>query len=65
MSEQPEQKPLTEDEQAFGVNTWVYCRQHCRPHETGWCGVGNRDKVGLGVTTHKEAYQKCQDWNLI
>lgn len=55
-------KPPTEDEIAFGKDAWVYCRQHVRPHETGWCGVSPRDKVGLGVKTAEEAYEKCHSW---
>lgn len=55
-------KPPTEDEIAFGKDAWVYCNQHCRTHETGWCTVSPMDKVGLGVTTAKEAYAKCRAW---
>lgn len=55
-------KPPTEDEIAFGADAWVYCRAHVRAHQTGWCGVSNRDKVGLGVTTAQEAYAKCREW---
>lgn len=51
-----------EDEVVFGRGAWVYCRQHCRPHETGWCGVGVGDKVGLGVDTAEAAYTKCREW---
>jgi hypothetical protein len=57
-----EQKQLTEDEQAFGVGAWVYCNQHMRAHQTGWCSVSPRDKVGLGVATGREAYDKCREW---
>jgi hypothetical protein len=53
---------LTEDEMAFGKDAWIYCSQHMRPHETGWCSVSPRDKVGLGVATAEDAYQKCRDW---
>jgi hypothetical protein len=56
------QKPLTEDERAFGKNAWIYCNQHMRPHQTGWCGVSVRDKVGLGVDTAEAAYAKCREW---
>lgn len=55
-------KPLTEDELAFGRDAWIYCSQHMRPHETGWCGVGIRDKVGLGVGGAEAAYEKCRAW---
>jgi hypothetical protein len=57
-----EQKPPTEDEEAFGVGAWVYCRQHMRAHQTGWCGVSPRDKVGLGVKTAQEAIDRCRAW---
>jgi len=38
----------TADFLAFG-DDWVYCNQHLRPHSTGWCSVGVRDKIGLGI----------------
>ena len=48
---------------------WCYCRQHLRPHETGWCTVSNNEKVGLGISGHTEqsmraAYAKCRDFGL-
>ncbi len=52
------------DVAAFGRGAWVYCSQHMKPHQTGWCSVSVRDKVGLGVKDAKEAYQKCRDWKL-
>lgn len=52
----------TEDELAFGKDVWVYCRQHMKPHKTGWCSVGAHDKVGLGVTNAKMAERKCIEW---
>lgn len=55
-------KPPTEDELAFGKDAWIYCNQHCRPHQTGWCTVAPRDKVGLGVSTGEEAMAKCRAW---
>lgn len=57
-------KELTEDAKVFGVGQWVYCNQHLRPHETGWCTVSARDKIGLGVSNSKDAYEKCQAWGL-
>ena len=51
----------TEDFKAFG-DQWVYCRQHLRPHKTGWCTVGVNDKVALGVETEEKAFSKCRDW---
>lgn len=57
-----ENKEPTEDEIAFGKGAWVYCNQHMRAHQTGWCTVANRDKVGLGVSTVQEAEDKCRQW---
>jgi len=59
--------PLSDEQDdvaAFGRTAWVYCRQHVKPHPTGWCSVSPREKIGLGVTTAAEAYQKCRDWGL-
>ena len=51
----------------FGKDAWIYCRQHVKPHLTGWCGVGNQDKIGLGLfgqENAKLAKEKCRDWGL-
>lgn len=56
------QSIVVEDEQVFGKDAWVYCRAHMRAHQTGWCGVSPREKVGLGVATAKEAQAKCREW---
>lgn len=48
-----------EDFQVFGEG-FVYCFEHVNPHSTGWCTVPVHRKVGLGVKTHAEAIQKCQ-----
>ena len=56
------------DDKVFG--DWVYCRQHVRPHSTGWCTVSNHDKIGLGIVGSetqeniKLAFEKCRDWKL-
>jgi len=60
----PEAKPLTEDEAVFGVNAWVWCQTHQNAHQTGWCGVVVRRKVGLGVATAREALAKCRELGL-
>jgi len=60
----PEAKPLTEDEAVFGVNAWVYCSQHMKVHQTGWCSVAARDKVGLGAATVHEGLDKCRELGL-
>ena len=52
-------RPPTEDEIAFGRNTWIYCSQHMRPHMTGWCTVANQDKVKLDATGEEEAHTEC------
>lgn len=45
---------------------WVYCGQHLRAHPTGWCTVGNQDKLGIGPMKGtveeqaEEANQKCR-----
>lgn len=50
------------DVMAFGRDAWVYCRQHMKPHQTGWCSVGAHDKIGLGVKTADAAEKKCREW---
>ena len=56
MSEDPK-----EDARIFGENVWVYCDQHMRPHLTGWCTVGPRNKTKLDATDMKAAFQECRD----
>jgi hypothetical protein len=51
---------ITEDEQTFGKNVWVYCSQHLRPHLTGWCTVGVKDKTLLTATGEHQAYDECR-----
>lgn len=61
---------LTEDAQVFGVDAWVYCMDHVKPHQTGWCGVGVSHKLSLGTfegSYHEQAQQalaKCRLSNL-
>lgn len=54
--------PPTEDVAAFGKDAWIYCSQHMKPHQTGWCTISPRDKIGLGVDTAEAAYEKCRAW---
>ncbi len=54
---------ITEDARVFG-DMYVYCTQHLNAHPTGWCSVSVRDKIGLGVNTAAEAYQKCREFGL-
>ncbi len=46
---------VNHDDHVFG--TWVYCAQHLRAHQTGWCGVDSQDKVGLGEFTGNQQEQ--------
>lgn len=50
----------TEDVKAFGADVWIYCRQHLRPHQTGWCTVHVDQKVPLEVTSMEAAYAECR-----
>ena len=59
-----EKNDVTDDVLVFGEKQWVYCNQHLRPHLTGWCTVSTRNKIGLGVESKEEAYQKCRDFDL-
>lgn len=51
---------ITADAREFGVNVFVYCRQHLRPHRTNWCTVGLKDKVKLDAKSLKEAFEECK-----
>lgn len=54
--------PPTEDVAAFGKDAWIYCSAHRGSHQTGWCTVSVRDKIGLGVDNADAAYEKCRAW---
>lgn len=41
------------------MGQFVYCKQHCRPHSTGWCTVDAKDKIALKALTLKEAYEEA------
>jgi len=56
-------KEDVEDYKTFGED-FVYCRQHLRPHSTGWCTVSVSEKIALGVPTTEEAYKKCESFKL-
>jgi len=51
---------VTDDFKAFG-DRWVYCGQHLRPHKTGWCTVGVRDKIVLRALNEKDAILECRE----
>lgn len=42
------------DDKVYGTK-YVYCSQHCRVHDTGWCTVSNLDKIPLLAETPEEA----------
>ena len=56
----------TEDEKAFGKDRWVYCKQHLRPHGTGWCTVSPRDKILLDAKDREAAYAefRSKGWDI-
>lgn len=43
---------MTDDEK---LGIYVYCAQHVGPHVSGWCTVGNDQKLGLPAETAEEA----------
>lgn len=45
------------DDRVYGTQ-FVYCTQHCRVHETGWCTVAVVDKIALLSKTLKEAEEE-------
>ena len=51
---------MTTDEQEFGRDAWVYCKDHVKPHTTGWCDIGVSHKLGLGTFTGEHAEQARQ-----
>ncbi len=59
---------MKSDDRWFGP--WVYCAQHLRAHQTGWCGVDSQDKVGLGEfqgtysEQMRDATEKCRKLGL-
>lgn len=42
------------------LGQFVYCKQHLRPHSTGWCTVHASDKVALKATTSEAAYDEVR-----
>lgn len=42
------------------LGKWVYCKQHLRPHSTGWCTVPPDQKVALQAETHDDAYKEVR-----
>lgn len=60
----------TADEQEFGRDAWVYCKDHVKPHQTGWCDIGVNRKISLGTfqgdhaQQARQAYAKARDFGL-
>lgn len=52
------------DAEVFGADAWVYCKQHVRPHSTGWCTVDVKDKIKLDATDRTAAIAECRDKGL-
>lgn len=50
------EKPVSDEH----LGTFVYCRQHLRPHSTGWCTVNSSDKIALKATTSEAAYDEVR-----
>lgn len=48
------------DDKVYGTK-FVYCAQHMRVHETGWCTVNVLDKIPLLSQTLEEANM---EWEL-
>lgn len=55
---------MTEDEQQFGTDVWIYCKSHVNPHTTGWCTVPVGGKIRLDATTRLEAENECREKGL-
>jgi len=49
-----------EDAKHFGEDAWVYCSQHMRAHQTGWCTVAVEDKVKLDAMNGPDAEAECR-----
>lgn len=41
------------------LGAWIYCKQHLRPHTTGWCTVDPSDKIPLDSTNWEDALKEC------
>lgn len=52
---------MVRDHDFFGENRWVYCRQHLRPHTTGWCTVNVHEKTLLQATNGEDADAECRE----
>lgn len=61
LQEMPEGEFSTDDRH---LGKFVYCKQHVRPHSTGWCTVGAYDKVPLTAETEVDAIAECRERGL-
>lgn len=46
------------------LGKFVFCKQHCYVHSTGWCTVSLDQKIPLKSETKKEAIKEAQDLGL-
>jgi hypothetical protein len=42
------------------LGKFVYCGQHLRPHDTGWCTAHVSNKIALKATTLEAAYDEVR-----
>lgn len=54
-------KPYNSQDDKIYATRFVYCGQHLRVHETGWCTVSAIHKIPLLSETIEEAQK---EWNL-
>lgn len=57
----PKKKPYQTTDDTIYKTKFVYCIQHCRVHETGWCTVSAVEKIPLLSQTALEAQE---EWEL-
>lgn len=53
-----EEKAYASQDDTVSGAAFVYCCQHLRVHNTGWCGVSNLDKIPLISRTMDEAQEE-------
>jgi hypothetical protein len=46
------------------LGKYVYCKQHVAPHNTGWCTVGNDEKIPLKAEDNQSAFWEVADMGL-
>lgn len=56
--EESQKKPYWRTDDTVYGTKYVYCTQHCRVHDTGWCTVAVVDKIPLLSKTAVEAQEE-------